>query len=274
MRICVAILCVVLLAGCGKVGPAAAVAPLIPTPIPAVTHLPALAAVSRGSPTSDQGRAAAPLIAPSPSAASAVASARARGGLVYVAIGASETVGVGASDPSRDGWVPQLAQLLGPRTLVRNLGVSGTLLSTATKDQLPVAVQEQPDLVTVWLAVNDLNAHVPLERYSADLDTLLASLARQTPARVLVGNVPDLPRVPAYQAVDPVSLRAELERWNTVIAEVAGRHGAVVVDLYAGYAEVGSHPEYISADGFHPSTAGYARLGEMFYEAARLVLPE
>jgi lysophospholipase L1-like esterase len=191
-----------------------------------------------------------------------------------VAIGASETVGVGATDPSHDGWVPQLAQLLGPETRLRNLGVSGTLLSAAVQDQLPLAVQEQPDLVTVWLAVNDLNAHVPVERYGADLDTLLASLARQTSARILVGSVPDLTQVPAYKAADTAGLRAELARWNLVIAQVAGRHGAVVVDLYAGYAELGRHPEYISGDGFHPSTAGYARVSEMFYAAARLVLPE
>jgi lysophospholipase L1-like esterase len=190
-----------------------------------------------------------------------------------VAIGASETVGAGATDPAHDGWVPQLAQLLGPQTRLRNVGDSGTLLSTALLDQLPFAVQELPVLVTAWLALNDLNARVPLERYAADLDTLLASLARQTSARILVGNVPDLAQMPAA-SVDPVLLRAVLTRWNAVIAQIAARHGAVVVDLYAGYAELGSHPEYLSADGFHPSTAGYARVGEMFYAAARLVLPE
>jgi acyl-CoA thioesterase I len=274
MRVCAALVLIILLTGCAKGVSAPPPAGVPPTPLAAATHPPALGSVARPSPTADQTRAASAPIAPAPSAVSTVASARPRGGpLVYVAIGASETVGVGANDPARDGWVPQLAQLLGPDTHLSNLGVSGTLLSTALTDQLPLAVQEQPDLVTVWLAVNDLDAHVPLESYSADLETLLATLARQTSARILVGSVPDLAQVPAYKAVDPVLLRAEVGRWNAAIAQVAGRHGAVVVDLYAEYAELGRHPEYISGDGFHPSTAGYAQVGELFYQAARLVLP-
>jgi lysophospholipase L1-like esterase len=28
------------------------------------------------------------------------------------------------------------------------------------------------------------------------------------------------------------------------------------------------HPEYLSADGFHPSSDGYARLADVFAEAA------
>ena len=109
----------------------------------------------------------------------------------YVAIGASDAVGVGANDPATEGWVPRLAQLLGPDTRLRNLGVSGTLIRTALQDQVPAAVREQPDLVTVWLAVNDLDAHTSLASYSADLDSLLFTLARQTHASVLVANVPE-----------------------------------------------------------------------------------
>ncbi|HLZ27367.1 MAG TPA: SGNH/GDSL hydrolase family protein [Chloroflexota bacterium] len=288
-RLGAALLLFLLLAGCQKVIYTPPAPPQVPTPRPLATHPPAIGGgSSRSEPTSDQTPAAggpitipptpapALTLAPATNAPSATTVALTRPGgapLVYVAIGASETVGVGATDPPRDGWVPQLTQLLGPETRLRNLGVSGTLLSAALQDQLPAAIQEQPDLVTVWLAVNDLNARVPLDRYGADLDTLLASLARQTSARILVGNVPDLAQMPAARGIDPVLLRAELARWNVVIAQVAGRHGAVVVDLYAGYAELGRHPEDLAEDGFHPSTAGYARVGEMFYAAARLVLP-
>jgi lysophospholipase L1-like esterase len=192
--------------------------------------------------------------------------------LVYVAIGASETVGVGADDPATEGWVPRLAQRLGAQTRLRNLGVSGTLLSTALRDQLPQAIQAQPDLVTVWLAVNDLNAQVPLASYRADLDALLARLAGQTHARVVVGNVPDLSLVPVYQGQDRAALRAEVGQWNTAIDQVAASHGAKVVDLHTGYAELALHPEYISADGFHPSAAGYVRVAELFYAVAAPLL--
>jgi lysophospholipase L1-like esterase len=38
------------------------------------------------------------------------------------------------------------------------------------------------------------------------------------------------------------------------------------VDLYAHWREVAEHPEYVAADGFHPSAEGYARLAEIFAE--------
>ena len=117
--------------------------------------------------------------------------------------------------------------------------------------------------MTVWLAVNDVNARVPLERYGADLDTLLGTL-EATHARVLVGNVPDLGRLAVYRGVDPAPLQAEVDRWNAVIAETVARHGATLVDLFATWQEVADHPEYLSQDGFHPSSEGYQRLSDVF----------
>jgi acyl-CoA thioesterase I len=187
----------------------------------------------------------------------------------YVAIGASDTVGVGAPNPSTQGWVPTFASFLGSETQTMNLGVSGSLVRQALTEQLPTAVAADPDLVTVWLAVNDLNARVPLEAYAADLDALLSTLRAQTRARILVGNIPDLALVAMYADVDPALLRAEVDRWNQAIAAVAARNGATLVDLYANWRELADHPEYISGDGFHPSAEGHARLAELFYAVAQ-----
>src|SRR6202163_4445139 len=155
----------------------------------------------------------------------------------YVAIGASDSVGIGANDPATEGWVPRFGARLGPDVEVVNLGVSGATLAQALDEQLGPAVDAQPDVVTVWLAVNDLNARVPLERYAADLDTLLGQL-EPTHARVLVGNVPDLGRLAVYRGVDPGPLQAEVTQWNAAIAETTARHGAILVDLFATWQEV------------------------------------
>src|SRR5215813_9146725 len=144
--------------------------------------------------------------------------------LTYVAIGASDAVGVGARDPDTEGWVLRLGAQLGPGARVVNLGVSGSTLGQALQEQLGPALDAQPDVVTVWLAVNDLNARVPLDAYAADLDTLLGQL-QQTHARVLVGNVPNLGSLAAYRGIDPGPLEAEVVRWNAVIASVCERHG-------------------------------------------------
>src|ERR687886_2041473 len=127
--------------------------------------------------------------------------AQAQRPLTYVAIGASDAVGVGARDPETEGWVPRFGARLGPNVRIVNLGVSGSTLAQALDEQVGPALDAQPDVVTVWLAVNDLNARVPLEHYAADLDALLGQL-ETTRARVLVGNVPDIARLAAYQGID------------------------------------------------------------------------
>jgi lysophospholipase L1-like esterase len=184
--------------------------------------------------------------------------------LTYVAIGASDAVGVGASDPATNGWVPLFASKLGPSVRLVNLGVSGSTLNQALDEQIAPAVDAQPDVVTVWLAVNDFNARVPLDSYAADLDTLLTQLQTTTHARVLVGNIPDLSAVAVYQGVDPAGLDAAVDSWNQVIAETTARHGDTLVDLYARWQEIQQHPEYVSTDGFHPSDAGYQALADVF----------
>jgi acyl-CoA thioesterase I len=195
--------------------------------------------------------------------AGCVGPAQAARPLTYVAIGASDAVGVGAQNPETDGWVPQFGAHLGRNVRVVNLGVSGSTLSQALQEQLGPAVDAQPDVVTVWLAVNDLNARVPLEQYSANLDSMLDQL-EVTHARVLVGNVPDLGRLAAYRGIDPSALNAEVDRWNAVIAATSARHGALLVDLYSQWQEIAQHPEYLSSDGFHPSTEGYQALADVF----------
>jgi lysophospholipase L1-like esterase len=186
--------------------------------------------------------------------------------VTYVAIGASDAVGIGAANPEQDGWVPQFGARLGPNVRVVNLGVSGSTLAQALQEQLGPALDAQPDVVTVWLAVNDLNARVPLDQYAADLDTLLGQL-ESTHARVLVGNVPDLAALAAYRGLDADRVNAEVDQWNAVIADTTARHGDTLVDLYAHWQEISEHPEYLSSDGFHPSSAGYQALADVFASA-------
>lgn len=187
--------------------------------------------------------------------------------LVYVALGASDSVGVGADKPEIEGWVPQLAGRLPAGSRLVNLGVSGSLLSDALRQQLPVALGSDPDVVTVWLAVNDFNAQIPLPRYQANLNNLLGQLAA-THAQVYIANVPDLTRVPIYEqfGVKKSDLAPLVTAWNVAITQAADQHGATVVDLYTDWQELADHPEYVARDGFHPSAEGYRRLADLFWD--------
>ena len=75
-----------------------------------------------------------------------------------MAIGASDAVGAGASDPEKEGWVPRLHASMPPGTQLVNVGVSGSTTSEALDQQLPVALAAKPDVVTVLLVVNNIRA--------------------------------------------------------------------------------------------------------------------
>lgn len=185
-------------------------------------------------------------------------------------MGASDTVGVGSLDPANGSWPSRVAALLPVGSTYRNLGVSGSLAAQAQRDQLPVAVREQPTIVTVWLAVNDLNAFVPAQTYQASLGTIVDTLVRDTSARIFVGTVPDLRALPTYSAVDPAVLLSGIQAFNFVIAGIAAKHAGrvVVVDLFTGSAELTTQIT-IGADGFHPSDAGHVLVAQRFADAMR-----
>jgi len=187
---------------------------------------------------------------------------------LYVAIGASDSYGVGADNPTTQSWPAVLDSYLPPGTYFTNLGVPGIRLGRALAVELPIAVDARPDLVTVWLAVNDLAAGVPLTVYRHQLDILLGTLQRRTHAHVLVANLPNLSLVPALAAQPGVA--GTVAAWNAAIAAEADAHGAVLVDLYTQWTGLAVHPEDLGPDGLHPSTLGYRRLGELFWQTYRL----
>lgn len=195
---------------------------------------------------------------------------------VYVAIGASDARGVGASDPNKTAYVPLLISRLPKHASVLNLGVNGYTVHEALVNELPEALAAHPTLVTVWLVGNDFRQCTPLSDYQRDLDTLLGQLESQTHAQVFVANAPDMSLLPAIrsgggnlaaclQGQQPAQIRALVQQWNTVIDAVVAKHHQVLVDLF--HSDLASHPEYIASDGFHPSDAGYRVLADLFWRA-------
>lgn len=188
----------------------------------------------------------------------------------YVAIGASDTVGVGATDPVRGSWPARIASRLPAGSTYMNLGVSGSLAIQAQRDQLPGGLAQRPTLVTVWLAVNDLNAGIAPASYRESLAAIVDPLVARTEATIFVGNVPDMRPVPAYAGVDKLMLAAQIAAYNEVIGAVAAKDPTrvVVVDLNTGSAELVSNAT-VARDGFHPSDAGYQLIADRFMNAMR-----
>ena len=183
---------------------------------------------------------------------------------VYVALGASDAVGVGATYPANESWPALVRRALPAETRYLNLGISGATLGDVVAQELPPALDAQPTVVTLWSGVNDLRARVPLATFTAQLDQLLGQLrSAEPPPLVVVLTIPDLRRLPAFAVVEPALLDRTARAWNAAITAQAQAHGALVVDLYAPAADLVQHPEYISGDGFHPSSAGYRRIAEL-----------
>ncbi|HET9443959.1 MAG TPA: SGNH/GDSL hydrolase family protein [Acidimicrobiales bacterium] len=193
---------------------------------------------------------------------------------VYVAVGASETVGVGADDPSRQAWtvlfheqaLPEAAEFV-------NLGVSGSNTAEALAAQVPRAVELAPTLVTVWLNVNDIVDRVAPAQYERQLAETVRRLRRGGRTKVLVANTPEVDQLPVLArfggSVTALADQA-VDAYNEVTARVVEREGAVLVDLHAASERAerdGRFAELISADGFHPSTQGHAEVASLF-EAA------
>ena len=194
------------------------------------------------------------------------------GPITYVALGASDAVGVGSSQPGSQGYVPLIGAKLpkGSRTI--DLGLSGIRLHEALTQELPVALTLSPRLVTIWLVVNDFIGGVSYTDYMRDLNTLLDDLHTRTHAAIVMANLPDLTRLPLFaniNATEQVQARQEIQHWNAGIASLAARYGVALVDLYSQGSALTAHPEYISADGFHPSPAGYVQLAKLFWGAIK-----
>jgi lysophospholipase L1-like esterase len=188
----------------------------------------------------------------------------------YVAVGASDSVGVGATDPVKGSWPARIAALLPADAKYTNLGVSGSLAAQAQREQLPGAIAQRPSVVSVWLAVNDLNATVDPASYAQALGAIVDGLVRGTDATIFVGNVPDLRSVPVYANVDKTRLLAGITAYNDAIARIAATAPTriVPVDLFTGSAALVSTAT-VSGDGFHPSDAGYQLIADRFIASMR-----
>ncbi|MBA3946813.1 MAG: SGNH/GDSL hydrolase family protein [Herpetosiphonaceae bacterium] len=188
---------------------------------------------------------------------------------VYAALGASDAVGVGTEHPAEEGWVPRVYAKLPPSASLLNVGISGATLRDVLTEEVPPALDAHPHWVSIWPGINDLRDGVPLPTFAAQLDELLAhwSVSPTAPTSsqpiVVVLNIPDLRPVPAFRSVAPTTLDATVRAWNQTIAAAAGKHGARLVDLYSHGEDLLAHPGYLSGDGFHPSSAGYARIADL-----------
>lgn len=195
------------------------------------------------------------------------------GPIVYVALGDSTGSGVGARN---GGYVARLFnRMLEHRggSELENLCVSGATTADVLRGQLQSGVAKSPDLVTLGIGINDIGHGLTIEQFAKNYDEILSTLKEKTNATIVVTNIPDISSAPRI----PASIRAEyqrqIEQFNARLEEIARRHEVTIFDIFTiTRSELPSHPEYFSADGFHPSDEGYELWAEQMWPTLATVI--
>lgn len=178
----------------------------------------------------------------------------------YVALGDSFTEGVG--DPAEGfdmlGAMDRLAAALrqsNPALQVTNLAKRGLVLAEIREQQLEPALGLKPDFVSVVGGANNiLSGRFDSARFEDEFESLLAPLTASG-ARVCTGNLPNFPIIATLREPLQARLSKNLARANAIIARLAARHGAILVDAWG--ASLRADPADWSADNLHLNARGY-----------------
>ncbi len=180
------------------------------------------------------------------------------GPIVYVALGDSTGAGVGARE---GGYVARLFKRIlerRPGSKLSNLCVSGATTEDLRRSQLDRGVALNPDLVTVGIGVNDIGHGLSLEQFSKNYEEIISTLKQKTHAQIVVTNLPDISSAPRIPGPMRNEYQRQIVQFSERLQEIANRHGVTIFDIHTiTKAELPSHPEYFSSDGFHPSDKGY-----------------
>jgi lysophospholipase L1-like esterase len=187
-------------------------------------------------------------------------------------LGDSYTIGEGVTEDER--WPVQLAASLRQRGVPaaepRIVARTGW-----TSDELQAAIQrERPqgryELVTLLIGVNNQYRGGDLDQYRAQFRDLLQQaigFAGGEASQVIVLSIPDWSVTPFAANRDRPQIAAEIDQFNRVNLEEAGRLGARYVDVTAISRQAATDRALIARDGLHPS-------GKMYAAWVELVLPE
>lgn len=178
---------------------------------------------------------------------------------VYVALGDSTGVGMGARKGG--GYVDRLfhrLQRVQPSSRLFNLCVSGATSSDALREQVDAAALLRPTVVTLCVGINDVTRDVAVGEFGANLRAILLRLKAAGAPQIVLSNLPDVSLAPIVPRMMRGIAHRRVNAYNRCISELAGEHEVTLVDMYQHSREmIPAHPEFFSPDRFHPSDEGY-----------------
>lgn len=187
---------------------------------------------------------------------------------IYLALGASDAIGIGAT-PLTEGYVYLIYQDLQERirgTFLINLGVPLSRIDSLN-DQVLLAkhFRGEADMATVWVGGNDLVRGGDPSRFQSELRQLLRSLQSSVSTIVVIANLPDLTQLSAFRSTpDPAVTLERVKAFNRAIEVEAPYVNASVVNVFD---EASADDFAFDGDGFHPTQAGHRRMANLFRKA-------
>ena len=137
--------------------------------------------------------------------------------------------------------------------------MNGYTTEDLIREELPLVAPFQPTLVTLLIGANDIVQGTTEDRYREQLRLIYERLDEDaSDARVIALPQPDWSLSPAGSGYgDLATIARNIERFNEIAHDEAGRAGALWIDLFRLMREQGRKKMFAS-DGLHPSAEAYA----------------
>ena len=182
------------------------------------------------------------------------------GGIRWLALGDSFTIGTGvAPDHAFPAVLARRWNERGIRCEVTNPSVNGYTTDDLIRDELPLAGAIRPTLVTVLIGANDIVRGSDEGAYRSRLASIYRDLlaAPVEPSSIRALPQPDWSLSPAGASYgDPAGIARTIERFNDIAREEAERAGGRYVDIFPLMREQAQRG-MLAPDGLHPSAEAH-----------------
>ncbi len=144
-----------------------------------------------------------------------------------------------------------------------NRGISGNKVSDLARRWQKDTLELKPDLLSILIGINDLNAGVSAEDYERQYDQLLTDTRQALPGVKLVLCEPFGLPVGHFQS-DWDKHRADLAIRREIVGRLAAKYHAPVVHFQKAFDEAlrRAPAEYWIWDGIHPTFPGHQLMAE------------
>lgn len=188
--------------------------------------------------------------------------------LNYVVLGDSLSAGAGV-DFIEDTLPYLLAEKIYSKQNVNieNLAIPGYQTKDINDELLDKLISHKPDLVTIFIGVNDVHNKVTQEQFSENYQKIIDKVKESTDAEIYLINIPmigskTLVFSPVYEYLSSRTIK-----FNKIILKIAQDNNLKYIDLYTPTKEkLRLDGDHYSNDSFHPSASGYLWWANLIYD--------